>query len=115
MKTKYFAFIIIFLMLCPFLLNSQSLYYGGHIPGTHQVDWHKAGLLKEGKDITPRQVFTLTDYSGNPDEQLLDALTDAGDHVEDTEGLAIIYFPEGMFYLTTTITKEAGMVLIFYG
>ncbi len=53
--------------------------------------WSGAGLLSNTFDET-NALFTVDSYSGTDDEKLADALDDAKDHVETTEGRAMIYF-----------------------
>lgn len=92
-----------FLIICT--SGAQTLYNDvGHIPSSHKLKWHNAGLLKDCNSITPKLVINVNDFSGDDYDQTMSALDSARSHVNDTEGLAIIYFPEGTYSLDSTIT-----------
>jgi len=93
--------------------EAQTLYNGiGHIPTSHQLQWHKAGLLKDCNSITPKLVINVNSFSGTDDQKVEAALTAARDHVrgpngnDGTEGMAIIYFPEDTYILFDTIELD---------
>src|SRR4030067_1135733 len=96
MKTlKKMSMLPLFLLLFASLLMAQTLYNNGHIPQSHQETWYKAGLIREGSAINPKQVFNVTQMGGLSDiDKVTDALDRARDHVDNTHGLAIIYFPD---------------------
>ncbi|MBN2412115.1 right-handed parallel beta-helix repeat-containing protein [candidate division KSB1 bacterium] len=105
MKTNRFVLIIlIFLMFISFI-QAQTLYNGvGHIPSSYQQTWNVAGLLQDMSTTTPAEAFVVTGTNGDTDTELAAAIADAKYHVDQTDGLAIIYFPEGTFYLDDPIT-----------
>jgi len=81
--------------------GAQTLYNGvGHTPTSHQLQWYKAGLLKDCNSITPKLVINVNDFTGNDNDKLEAAIDSARSHVNSSEGMAIIYFPEGTYSLT---------------
>ena len=106
MKINRSAIVMIgfFLIFVP-QAQTQTLYNGvGHIPLSHQETWNVAGLLQDMSTTIPVEVFIITGSTGDDDTELAAAISDAKDHVDDTDGLAIIYFPEGTYYLDSPIT-----------
>ena len=106
MKINCIAIVMLgfFLIFVP-QAQSQTLYNGvGHIPSSHQETWNAAGLLQDMSTTTPVAVFIITGSTSDDDTELAAAISDAKDHVDNTDGLAIIYFPEGTYYLDSPIT-----------
>ncbi|MFC1555529.1 hypothetical protein ACFL67_00445 [candidate division KSB1 bacterium] len=58
--------ITITLMIIPSIIIAQSVYQGGHIPDSTQVDWTVAGLLHEPPEI-PDFVWNVTDLGADID------------------------------------------------
>ncbi len=84
---------------------AQTLYNGvGHIPTTYQERWNRAGLLRDMSSVEPKLVINVASLTGTDDQKVQAALTSARNHVSNTGGLAIIYFPTGTYYLSSTIT-----------
>lgn len=99
--------ILIILFLAFGTLQAQTLYSGvGHIPPSHRLEWHNAGLLKDCNSITPKQVFDVNDYIGHSDGMIAGVLAAARGHVSTTEGLAIVYFPEGTYAISDYIELQ---------
>jgi len=96
-------------------IYSQTLYNGiGHIPLAYQEIWTKAGLLQDMNTVEPKLVIFMN--PGDISSQIGTALTQARNHVNSTNGLAIIYFPEGTFYLNTSISlNQNDKNIVFQG
>lgn len=108
MFTPKHIYIWIYVLLMAAIPGAQTLYNGvGHIPATHQLKWHNAGLLKDCNSITPKLVINVNSLPGiNDDERVSTALSMARDHVygpSGTGGMAIVYFPERTYNLSTPI------------
>jgi len=107
MKTHCIA-----LVICVFLLTfvapqakCQTLFNGvGHIPESYQETWNVAGLLQDMSTTTPVAVFMMTGSTGDDDAEFVARRSSARDHVNSTNGLAIIYFHEGTYYFDSPIT-----------
>jgi hypothetical protein len=80
----------------------------GHISTYYQEPWNTAGLLNEPTDFTPIKVCLVHLMPGADDDARVDAAIDtAKQHVSLTGGLGIVYFQEGTFNLTETISLSA--------
>ncbi len=105
--------LVIFVMIisCCFVHSAavtQTLYNNvGHIPQSYQEPWTSAGLLSEASLITPLAVYVVTEMPGGDiDEKVSAAIDSARTHVSSTNGLGLVYFPEGDFYLTESIELD---------
>jgi len=100
------TWIVLIILFAQVLTFAQTLYNGvGHIPPSYRETWTKAGLMSDATAITPKAVFVVTNMAGsNMDQKVAAAIAAASDHVSNTNGLGIVYFPEGEYYLDSTIT-----------
>ncbi|MBN2010727.1 T9SS type A sorting domain-containing protein [candidate division KSB1 bacterium] len=106
MKKKNMIISLILLFLFTNINSySQSLYNGGKIPESCQETWHVAGLINDVSTITPVQVFTINAGLPTDDDypKVETAIGNAQTFVNTTDGLAIIYFPEGWYYFNSPI------------
>jgi len=97
---------------------TQTLYNGiGHIPSSYQETWTNAGLLSDAPAITPKAVFVVPNMSGTTmDQKVAAAINIARSFVSGTNGLAIVYFPEGTFYLNNKIAlNQNDRNIVFQG
>ena len=88
-----------------FSAQAQTLYNGvGHIPGYYQEQWNRAGLVQDMSSVEPKKVINVAAMPGTTDSDKVDAAIDtARNHVTNTQGLALIYFPTGTYFLSRTI------------
>ena len=98
---------IIWIILLACSVFSQILYNDiGHIPSASRIDWTRAGLLVKGNEILPKQLINVTSLlnPGDPiDQKIAQAISDARTYVHNTGGLAIIYFPQGVYNISISI------------
>jgi hypothetical protein len=98
---------ILLILLAHVSAYTQTLYNGvGHIPIAYQETWNKAGLLRNMSSVGPKQVFMIT--PGDASSQITSVIIQARNHVNNTGGLAIIYFGEGTFDFTNSVPLVAN-------
>lgn len=116
MKQLYILFLGI-AIFCYFPINSvsQIIWNGvGHIPTYYQETWDVAGLLNDMSAVEPKLVVPIN--PGAASSQVTTAINTARNHVTTTGGLAIIYFPQGTYYLNSTITlTQNDRNIVFQG
>lgn len=107
-NNKWLTIMALIILVLMQIGNSQTIAGGGSplVPESHRVKWENAGLLYNPDDIEPKKVFAIP-QSGNS-EDVTEAIDAARDYVNGTAGLAIIYFPEGEYYLDETIELNSG-------
>ena len=111
-KRHLFSVIVFYLLLCNDVIISQTLYNGGYIPSNYQLDWTVAGFLSDASAIEPKHVFQVPSST----HDLTSIIAEASNFVNSTNGLAIIYFPTGTYYLTTPIELTSNNKnIIFQG
>jgi len=94
---------ILFTLFVQVKIYGQTLYNGvGHIPAAYQETWNKAGLIYEMSSGAPTMVKVIN--PGDASSQIGAALSLARNYVNYTGGIAIIYFGEGTFDFTSSIT-----------
>ncbi len=113
-KNQFVSFVISFFLIS-IATYSQTLYNGvGHIPANYQVNWNEAGLLHNMNSVEPKLYLEIS--PGNSDSQVLAAINTARDHVNSTDGIAIIYFPEGTYYFNSpVILTQNDSNIVFKG
>lgn len=104
MKTQKVSTIIMFFILLAASLMAQTLWNNvGHIPFAYQEQWNRAGLLRDMSAVEPKSVINFAVLTGTNYQKIQTALNQARSHVQNTGGLAIIYFPMGTYDFTQSI------------
>ncbi len=95
--------------------QSQTLWNGvGHIPTYYQETWNASGLWEEIDSAQPKLLIAIN--PGVASTQVTNAITTARNHVNTTGGLATIYFPQGTYYFTSTISlTQNDSNIVFQG
>ena len=72
-------------------------------------------MYTDATSITPKQVFVVTP-GGDVDQKVTTAINDARTYVRNTNGLAIVYFQEGDYYIHTSISlNQHDRNIVFQG
>jgi hypothetical protein len=113
-KICYVILIVVF-QICTVI--GQTLFNGGYIPQYAQLKWTNAGLLEDATAIEPKALFAVPEMPGATDILKVNAAIDSANaFVDSTHGMAIIYFPENIYLLGSTIQlTSSDSNIVFQG
>jgi len=85
------------------VLFSTILYSNNAFPERRIVNWKKAGLYSDYKEVADNWI-NMEDYSGSDNQKILNAIEDAA----QLTGQTVIYFPKPNYNFTQTIEINSG-------